>query len=271
MGNPLTILGFSVFASAKFARFVLDDVKRLRWLQDIIRYLDTGKMSAAEAASLAGRLSFASIFLFRRLGRAMLRPLFRQQYHPSRHGVILRPLRTALAWWRTALEECNCEEYLYELPDDGNIDLFCDASGSPGHLAAVLIIGDRAYFCEAPVPQEWADWVIPRNDAQIMAWELLSILYGITAFGDLLAGKTFRIWSDNQAGCHSIIRGGAMAADHNLLVHKFWTLCFARRMNPWLEQIPSDDNLADGPTRSDLQVCWALGAQQVWAHVPPVF
>ena len=271
-GNPLTILGFQVFAGSDFAQFTLDECKRDRWLLDIEKYLEANHLSPREAACLAGRLAFACLFLFRRLGRAMVRPIFARQYSACRNCTLTRALRSALVWWKTALAESTCGTFFFNPPAPFNCDLFCDASGANGgYIAAVLVIGSRAFYVHAPVPSEWRDWVEPRNDSQIMAWELLSILLGLNSFKSLLAGRTFRIWSDNYSGCHSVIRGGARAVDHNYMVHKFWSVCFEQRMNPWLETVPSDDNIADGPTRADFYVLESLGASLLVAQVPSVY
>ena len=86
-----------------------------------------------------------------------------------------------------------------------------------------------------------------------------------------MAGRTFRIWSDNYSGCHSVIRGGAKSEDHKYMVHKCWSYCYAQRMNPWLENVPSDDNVADGPTRGDFYVVTSLGTRLMLAQVPPIY
>ena len=42
-------------------------------------------------------------------------------------------------------------------------------------------------------------------------------------------------------------------------------------MNPWLENVPSDDNVADGPTRGDFYVVTSLGTRLMLAQVPPIY
>ena len=152
----------------------MDVEKRIKWPLDIEWHLENNHMSPREAACLAGRLAFACTFPFRRLGRAMVRPIFARQYSTSRNCTLARMLRSALACWKTALAETVCETYFVNPPSAFNCDLFCDASGvNGGYLAAVLVIGSLAFYVHAPVPSEWRDWILPRNDSQIMPWELL--------------------------------------------------------------------------------------------------
>ena len=269
-GNPLNLLGFSVQAFPTFAKFELSEDKRLKWLCSINEALESGVLSSNQAAQLGGRLAFAGTFLFRRLGRAMLRPLFAQQHKPTHGGIINRQMRMALAWWSRALSERCCEEFSFETLDTVQAELFVDAASTPGVVAAVLVIGDASFFAFSAVPKEWDDFWVHRRDNQIMGLELLSILFGLHAFADVLGGRTIRIWSDNHAGCHAVIRGGSKQPDHNQLVHRIWSFCFDHKVSPWLSTVPSDDNVADGPTRGDYAVLASLGSKLITAQVPSV-
>ena len=225
-------------------------------------------MLQREAAIMAGRLSFASEFLFRRLGRAMLRPIFAQKTNKT--GAINNTLDSALKWWEIALERHCAENYYYDNEDELTAVLFCDASGEPGHLCAVLFIGGHSFYCHTEVPAAWKEWVKVRNDSQIMAWELLAVLYGLEAFADLIRGRTLRIWTDNEGCRGSITAGGARSDDHNAIIHRIWCFCFENCVNPWCSRVPTDDNISDGPTRGDFSVVRALGCIPFQAHAPRV-
>jgi hypothetical protein len=267
-GNPLTILGFDVSLAHNYILFQLNELKRQAWLEQVRGFRRTATMSQDDAAQLSGRLSFASEFLFRRLGRAMLRPIFAQK--SSRDGLVHGNLDAALAWWEEALVWHDAEEHWFEEDRGISAELFVDASGEPGHLCAVLFINGLAFYCHAEVPAEWKAALIPRDDAQIMAFELLAIYYGLVAFAPLLRGRTFRVWTDNEGCRGSMSSGRARAVDHNLIVHLIWRECFRGCMSPWFSRVPSDDNVSDGPTRGEFRVADALGCCPVLAQVPPV-
>jgi len=54
-------------------------VQVARWTKEIERALDAGRLAPGAASKLAGKLSWAVSYTFRRFGRAMLRPLFDQR------------------------------------------------------------------------------------------------------------------------------------------------------------------------------------------------
>ena len=58
------------------------------------------------------------------------------------------------------------------------VHLFCDASGTPPYLGAVLFIDACCYFTHMEAPSEILSWFKRRNEQQIMGLELLSILLG---------------------------------------------------------------------------------------------
>ena len=76
--------------------------------------------------------------MFRRLGRAMLRPIFAQQYNPLRGGRLSPLLQMALRWWDRVLEQQLCEQCELVPTPRPKVELFCDASGQPPVLAAVM-------------------------------------------------------------------------------------------------------------------------------------
>ena len=58
-------------------------------------------------ASASGRLAFAAQFVFKRLGRALLVPIYRHM--SSKSSVMSEELKMALKWWLQTLEQGMCE------------------------------------------------------------------------------------------------------------------------------------------------------------------
>ncbi len=73
-------------------------LKVVKWLWVIECALATGRLVPGAASKLAGKLAWGSSQLFRRIGRAMLRPLFDQK--SRRDGRVGQDLRRALLWWQ---------------------------------------------------------------------------------------------------------------------------------------------------------------------------
>ena len=77
------------------------------------------------------------------------------------------------------------------------MQLFCDASGYPAYLGAVLLLEDKCYFTHLEPPEYLLEKFKRRRDNQIMGLELLSISLGLSTFDELIRGRNVVIHSDN--------------------------------------------------------------------------
>ena len=128
-GQSLTVLGVSVCLAHD--RFVLrpDREKLEKCLVVMKAALEAdGSLSSGCAQKLAGRLQWACQFLFHRLGRAMIRPIYRQI--ANRCSRVNADLKVALEWWCCVICENIAEERFWDLPEAPLAHLFVDASGS---------------------------------------------------------------------------------------------------------------------------------------------
>ena len=94
---PLTVLGMSISIMPDGLKLIPDREKCMKWGRQIAQALDLGRLTAGEASKLAGRLSWASSACFRKAGRTLLYPIYKQQR--SRSSTIGPELRLALEWW----------------------------------------------------------------------------------------------------------------------------------------------------------------------------
>ena len=125
----------------------------------------------------------------------MLRPIFDQKTRID--GSMSPELRRALLWWIEALERKFSERRRWKNEQSEPVHLFCDASGYPPHMGAVLITGERCCFTHCAVSQQTLEAFRHRRDNQIMGLELLSISLGLCTFADLIRGRSVVIHSDN--------------------------------------------------------------------------
>jgi len=227
-GTTLEVLGLSITATALCIRLRVDDAKKLKWALAIRRALYKGSMRAGEASKFAGRFGFASQNTFHRLGRAMIRPFFAQQYSPLPSGKIGPLLDLALRWWTKVLESDICQEVRVYEPSRV-VDLFCDARGTPPRVAAVIIAGDSIRYTDWEPPASLLETFKPRKDEQIMGQELLAIAVGLCTFLPQLEGCCVRVWTDNAGGEGALRKGATKASDHNLIVHAVWLLAARHR------------------------------------------
>ena len=77
VGNPMVVLGVETHILDSGVRFRPEPAKMRKWARRIWSYLRDDRLTGGEAAKLAGALQWASQHAFRRLGRAMIRPIYR--------------------------------------------------------------------------------------------------------------------------------------------------------------------------------------------------
>ena len=214
---------------------------------------------------MVGRLLFGAQYIFRKMGRAMLRPIYQQQFDPLRGGRVGASLRLALEWWAQVLS-CEVHEKIpLQLRPKPQVELFCDARSTPPRVAAVMYKDHHVAYTAWDVPDSVTRTFNQRRDAQIMGLELLAVLIGIATFMPQLRHCAVQIWEDNQGGECALTKACARASDHNLLVHATWLLAARGGIALWIERVASEDNVSDEPSRGEMTAMAALDA--TW-HAP---
>ena len=125
---------------------MLAEKKAAKCIETIRAALVSGVMHAGCAQKLAGRLSWAQTFMFHKVGRAMLRPIFDQKW--SKSGQVSKMLRTALMWWLNVLALTICECRPWTVTDVPPVHVFVDARGVPPRCAAVAVIDGKVHHSD---------------------------------------------------------------------------------------------------------------------------
>ena len=176
--------------------------------------LRTGILTSGDAQKLAGRLNWTVQHLFNRLGRAMLRPIFRQKFSRSvqhilhvyrsyfdssfeRCGRVSAALRTVLKWWDVVLQWDLAESRAWEQPKHAPVHLFVDARGQPARCAAVLFIDGKCRYTDGQPSQKYRALLDKRQDNQIMSLEIMAVALGLSTFSEVLKGRKVVVYSDN--------------------------------------------------------------------------
>ena len=215
-GNPLTILGVDLCIKHDGVVFWPAEQKVANWIMRIQASMSDLSMSSGEASKLSGALQWASQASFRRVGRAMLRPLINHIHSRLPVFDASSELMLALRWWSEVL----ClkiryvplvrfihmfvllfprEERSWYVDSRKQCHLFCDARSSPPRVAAVLfrsrvmfafsrccdkfrsfVTRDaRISYTDMAVDEETMNFFRKRGDKQIMSLELLAIAIGV--------------------------------------------------------------------------------------------
>ena len=148
-------------------------------------------------------------------------------------------------------------------PPGDVVHLFCDASGCPPCLGAVLFCdGAWRWTCMDLLDRD-LHLFKPRRDAQIIGLELLAISLGMCSFETWLQGRKIIVHCDNKGSEASIRRGSARSWDHAQLVHAQWLHAARYQMSLFIKRVNSKDNIGDLPSRGDFNLMHALGAEWV--------
>ena len=125
--------------------------KRAKWLARARAALAAEQLTAGAASKLAGALSWGASHEFRRLGRAMLRPLFAHAH--GRSAKLSADAMSCLRWWADVLAHDIVETRAWagggEQPP---VVIIADARSTPPNLAAVVCIDGRVEYTAWAAP-----------------------------------------------------------------------------------------------------------------------
>ena len=79
-GNKLTILGIDVLSNSKEIVMWPTQQKVQQWTNELQKHEQSRRMTPGAASKMAGRPNFATQHCFKKMGRAMVRPFYAQQY-----------------------------------------------------------------------------------------------------------------------------------------------------------------------------------------------
>ena len=175
--------------------FTVCPEKAAKWLKVILQAIERQHLAAGCAQKLAGRLTWATQHLFRKLGRAMIKPLFAQC--STANGSVGPRLLTALYWWAEILRDAITECKAWVEPKQKSCHLFVDAASTPPRCAAVLIMDGGAWYTDVEPSAAVMESFIERRDKQIMTLEILAIMLAISTFAEKVKDRKVILYSDN--------------------------------------------------------------------------
>lgn len=266
--NAMVVLGIK--AEVDFANKVIqtavEEAKAQAWSIQLTQVVERGFLDPGLSSKYAGRLSFAVTAAADRCGRAYIRPLYAQAAQPMAYHRCSGWLMQALTWW---------VDYLVLRPaarrgvneDRPTVISWTDASGVEGWIAAVVWADGVFHFTRCLLPQHVWDQLLERGDHQIGFQEAAAVLLCQFTFPDLLDGALWLSFVDNDGVMGGFIKGASRQPETNLMMGKFWLRAAARKQAVNFWRVESKANIADGPTRHDLELLQELGAQErepVW-------
>jgi hypothetical protein len=138
-------------------------------------------------------------------------------------------------------------------------------------LAAVLICDGRISYTDWEPDADLLGFFRARKDNQIMALELLALALGLSTFGAQCRERRVRLFSDNVGAERCTKKGSAREWDHTALIHSIWLKAARLQAQLWVERVPTEENIADLPSRESYSLLQRLGAVFVEPMLDPVF
>ena len=263
MGPEADFLGMITNLSCALSTGIVSVRPRGRIIESISALcrsaLQKNLLRPSVAKSLLGKLIFASMGMYKRLGRAPARPLIQRACIDASPWSLSYTLKRAL-------------EYILLLIDynlDRRIDLFpcrrpaiviaSDAQADPGRppsagAIAVLPCGSAfAAFCELPsdLLETWGfrgqDIAEGRNPIAIC--EAAAVLLALWQWRAILADFDVLWYVDNTVALSSIVKGMGKERSISRVAEAVGILSYRIGCNIWFEYVQSKDNWADGVSR----------------------
>ena len=264
-GLPLEVLGVVVEADEAGAAFWPSENKIIKWSAEIELALCRKSLAACGGGKkIAGKLNWSAQNIFCRLGRALVRPLYKSRWN--------KLVESSLRWWLEVLSLQIRQIKPWKMPSTRPVQLLCDARGSPPRLAAVVYTHDgQSFYTDVAPPVELMKFFQDRNDGQICGLELCAIALGLCTFAEHCEGRKLHVFSDNAGSEHSTERGSAKAWDHNCIVHSIWYKAATLRCHMVVDRVPTKDNIADLPSREKYDLLHAMGTSFVEPVIDNMF
>jgi hypothetical protein len=248
----------------------------------LAKVLEAGRLSAAEAAQIAGRLQFASAQVFGRCGTSVLWHLRRRAEARGSAGPMDHGLRVSLRWWLKFLG--NARPRVVALAPIGPplllfTDGFCEGEGDEvtAGIGAVLFDPEDG-FAEAfgaLIPPPLMEVLREGSKDQVIAQaELLPLLAARLKWPQKFkrcGGRRVLNFIDNDGARFGLIKGYNPTRPSAWLIGEFWAEEAKAQAVSWFARVPSQSNCADGPSRLDFSRLKDIKGWRVKQVPPPSF
>lgn len=239
------------------------DARKLEVAQQVQAYLDAGTITAAQAASLRGRLAFCDGQHAGRCGSAALRLLGERASASGADRKITPPLLLALRWllWyvRTAaprvVRACHEEAPVLLFTDGAH-----EASGTT--CGAVLLRPGQPKQCFGIRLPQWATeaWAAGGVKQLVHQAELVAVPLARHVWAEELRGRRLIVFLDSDAARFALIRGASKNWHSQVLVVVSAALEAQAGSASWHARVPGEANPADAPSRLQFKGLQAEGA-----------
>lgn len=178
----------------------------------------------------------------------------------------------ALRWFLKLLETSVARNVpLLDAPSTQKVILYSDADGS-GNIGAVAVFpDDEVLYLHGTIPNR-VTRQLTRRKTNIVAYELLAAMVALTSLClDRLRGTQVIHFIDSTPALACVVKGFSREEDLAMLSGRLWYEASNVMSSYHAAYVPSDQNLADGPSRKDFRIMETVRAQEVTGWNFPSF
>lgn len=267
----LAALGMRVLLCNTAVMVAPSSARRVKVSAALQKFIDNRLIPRKDAKVAAGQCSFLAGGLWGRVGRVALHCLWSftawgsNRTVDDKHVAALRVLQK--------LVEC-CKPRAIEtisLKPRRKAFAWIDGSWNPskgeGGIGVILVVlgengtpaGKWVAACGVPVElrARWDALKSPKHLVSQVEAVAASVL--LSTFESELAGCSLIVFEDNRGAQSALLRGASKSVLSAELALAFWWLAAKGDVIPWLERVNSASNIADGPSRGDLELAFKMG------------
>ena len=251
--------------------------RRRRLLKELRDVLGSGELSPAHASRLRGKLYFTTCSGFFGIGRPALQAFTARQYAKrSKTYPLSSSLRSSITFFIHLLSNLPPSRFNV-LPDSAKpLYVWSDAMWEPlkhegGRLVSAvdeetgelfyIAKATIAFVCFDPSDGTWHEssrvigfdvirHMVPGKKTYIGQLECLAAEFFLeTMPADRLAGRSAIFWIDNLAAKYGLQKAYSKVEDSGRVINAFKVKQAALRLRCWFEYVPSEQNIADLPSR----------------------
>ena len=267
LSSDPTILG--VTYNLRLMQLEIKEDRRRDLLEEIDCILQSGFLDPGSAGKLKGKLMFGASQLW-------------GKFPPSSEFKLDPQLVESLAQWRKLID-CSPPRPI-DLARERLTDVVIFTDGftpdprssdrSPDRIGDVMFdrrVRSPRQFTAVVPPKISNRWL--KRATQIMPIEMLAPVLApvvaLTTFADRLFEADLILLIDSESVEAALVKGYSSREDMCEIITLFWEIALALRVRVFIDQISTDANPADWPSRNKLRL--GLGEAAGWSTVKPVW
>ena len=237
--------------------------KRKAVLRALLEYfLNSKRIGPSDAGSLASKLGFATTSMFGRVGRALLRALYRRQ-HEKRWNWNVQ-LEYTFRWRVEAIYTALPREVPLRLTDAPRAVSYSDGEGADAGVDVALWLPGypvpMAAFMETPRELRML-WARQLQQSAALGHDIFEIeaigpLIVLSMWGHLMHGMLWTHYIDNTGAQAALVKGSSSVDSATILAAHFWSAVAAASIHAWLDRVASESNPVDALSRKDNRGPW---------------